>query len=247
MQPRSATSALTGLVGAPWEIYRLAIPVTADSNRTRVSDLYCKLGGNAGYGAVFCLSPDHGTGFSILVAGEGALSDRFFLRDLVGETLIPAAEHAAQAHAARIYPGTYGNSTHNVTLTIDDDHTGIGLTSYFYNGTQSLGAVTGITPDALQTPPKDLMIRLYPTKPLPAPTLPRGTQRVSFRAVAQSSKPDPKGQVLSGKNIFAEACDSWQTVGFWIDLDEFVIEFVDGEVHSITSVFGETTFTRRTA
>jgi hypothetical protein len=76
MKPRGHTSTLTYSVGAPWEISCMTIPVTAGSNRTRVTDLYAKGGGNPPYGAVLALSPEHGIGFSILVAGETALTDR---------------------------------------------------------------------------------------------------------------------------------------------------------------------------
>lgn len=40
MKPRSFTAALTFAVGAPWEINRLAVPVSPESNRTWVFGLY---------------------------------------------------------------------------------------------------------------------------------------------------------------------------------------------------------------
>ncbi|KAK6076234.1 hypothetical protein SCUP234_07402 [Seiridium cupressi] len=75
---------LVELVGAPWEIQRLAIPTTPGSNRTRVSDLYTKAGGTGDYNAIFDLSPDHGIGFSILVTGSTSPSARFTIRDVLG-------------------------------------------------------------------------------------------------------------------------------------------------------------------
>lgn len=63
MKPLSGTGSLVELVGAPWEITRLMIPVSPASTRTRVRDLYLKAGGNVDYTSVIALSPDHGLGY----------------------------------------------------------------------------------------------------------------------------------------------------------------------------------------
>uniref|UniRef100_L2FTV4 Uncharacterized protein n=1 Tax=Colletotrichum fructicola (strain Nara gc5) TaxID=1213859 RepID=L2FTV4_COLFN len=106
MKPLSGTGTLIELVGAPWEITRLAIPATPGSNRTRISDLYIKAGGNGDYGCIFALSPDHGIGFSILVAG--------------------ITSGAARWNIAGIFETPDGR---NITLTIDDGHPGLGIES----------------------------------------------------------------------------------------------------------------------
>lgn len=77
------------------------------SSRTRVSDLYTKLGGNPQYTAVFALSPDHGLGYSILLAGPTSSTDRIPLRDIVGTVFVTAAEHAAVENAERNFAGTF--------------------------------------------------------------------------------------------------------------------------------------------
>lgn len=92
MKPYSGTGSVVELVGAPWEITRLMIPVNPASNRTRVCDIYIKSGGNVDYTSVIALSPDHGLGFSILVAGFTASDARWPLRDALGETSIDLCE-----------------------------------------------------------------------------------------------------------------------------------------------------------
>lgn len=44
MKPRGHTSSLVFSLGAPWEINRLALNVSADSTAYRISDLYTKAG-----------------------------------------------------------------------------------------------------------------------------------------------------------------------------------------------------------
>lgn len=95
MKPRSGTGFLVELVGAPWEITRLMIPATPGPHRTRVCDLYLKAGGNSDYTSVIALSPDHGLGYSILVAGSNATDSRWPIRDALGETFVRAAAYAA--------------------------------------------------------------------------------------------------------------------------------------------------------
>ncbi|QGI99558.1 hypothetical protein CEK26_012627 [Fusarium fujikuroi] len=101
MKPRSSTGTLVELVGAPWEITRLTLPTGPESNRTRVSDLYLKAGGTNDYTCFIALSPDHGIGFSILIAGETATPARWPLRDVTGTTFITAAEYAAAESAEK--------------------------------------------------------------------------------------------------------------------------------------------------
>lgn len=153
MKPRSGTGSLVELVGAPWEILRLMIPVSPASNRTRVCDLYLKAGGNLDYTSVIALSPDHGLGFSILVAGYTASDARWPIRDALGETFVRAAEYAAAENAQDNLSGTFIRSSSegtNITLTVDDDQPGLGLESFYVNGEDTLGnAVARLYPTGL--------------------------------------------------------------------------------------------------
>lgn len=186
MKPKSSTGSLAELVGAPWEIHRLAIPLgAAASAASRVSDLYTKAGGSGDYACILALSPDHGLGFSLLVAGSMASDARWPLRDAVGELFVPAAEAAAAANAAANLAGTFvvaaatdGQAGTNLTLSVDVEGgrlPGLGLRSLYINGTESrarlfLGGGDGGGSDAdeaLSTSDEDPLaaaaaFRLYP-------------------------------------------------------------------------------------
>lgn len=224
MKPRGSVSTLTQSVGAPWEIYHLMIPVSPGSNRTRLSDLYTKAGGNAGYSALFGLSPDHGLGFSILVAGPHALDERWPLRDAVGETFITAGEHAAMENAAKNLVGTFVNEEAdlNITLTVDADHPGLGM-----KGPLIPGNVT---------------VRLYPTG---AETFScNNSGLLSFRAVTQRLPVGPRAEVEGGKGMFDNGCESWLSVGFSGSDDEYLLDVVDGRVKSLQAAESDKIMTR---
>ena len=241
MKALGGTSALTVSVGAPWEINRLTLPVSKGSNRTRVSDFYTKLGGNSGYSVAFALSPDHGIGYSILVAGDTALRARGPLRNIVGEVFLPAAEHGAFENAAKSFAGTFADDTpqgSNLTLTVDDDHPGLGLSSWFENGTEWRA---NLTMPGTVLPPKNLTVRLYPTglveqsTSLSALYLVEGSTRISFRAVPQKLPIAPRAAVEGGKGLFENSCETWESVGFFAANDEFVFELVNGKVQGVKS------------
>ncbi|KAM0430062.1 hypothetical protein ACHAPT_006068 [Fusarium lateritium] len=241
MKPLSGTASLTYSVGAPWEINRLTVPVTPDSNRTRVSDLYTKLGGNAGYAAVFALSPDHGIGFSVLVAGPTAVSDRVPLRDVVGTVFVTAAEHAAVENAAINYAGVFADAsdeTSNLTLTVNKGHPGLGLESWNVEGVDWRANLTLPGADPLLATKQT--IRLYPIGAEAEEKSSSGdTRRISFRAVAEVKPISPRAEVEGGEGMFDGGCQTWFDVGFWDSLDEFVFEVVDGKVVSVENMISK--------
>ncbi|KAJ5975525.1 hypothetical protein N7481_009232 [Penicillium waksmanii] len=228
MKPRSATGTLVELVGAPWEISRLEIPVTPGSNRTRVSDLYTKAGGNIDYTAIFALSPDQGIGYSILIAGETATPARWPLRNLVGETFIPAAEHAMAENAARNLAGTFvdeKNSGNNVTLSVDRGHPGLGLKSFWLKGKNARDSSH---------------YRLYPTglnsvsKSLSSLYRSEGTMRIAHRMVKPGVKPvEPRAAVEGGKGGLFDDSFVWMALDQEGPVDLFVFTLVDGKVTTV--------------
>ncbi|KAK7398417.1 hypothetical protein QQX98_012212 [Neonectria punicea] len=246
MKPLSGTGSLVELVGAPWEISRLAIPVTPGSNRTRVSDLYTKAGGNGDYTCIFALSPDHGIGYSILVAGSTASSARWPLRDLIGETFIPAAEHAAAEHAERNFAGVFVDETSdaNLTLAVDKGSPGLSLESFYINGTDSRVAMIG------GSEPVPLDVRLYSTgitsrsNSLSSLYSGNGSLRTSYRAVIMGLPLTDRTAVEGGKGGLFDNTFAWSSLGFFGTLDEFVFEIVDGKLVSVTSSLTETTLKR---
>ncbi|KAF2735114.1 beta-lactamase/transpeptidase-like protein [Polyplosphaeria fusca] len=243
MKPRSHTSSLTMSVGAPWEIYRLTIPTSAKSNRTRVSDLYTKMGGQVAYAGIFALSPDHDLGYSVLVAGENATQDRIPLRDVVGTAFIPAAEAAAFENAASNYGGVFAdpnNESSNLTLTVDDDKPGLGLPALFVDGVDWRA---NITQPAFDVSGDLFSYRLYPS----------GTEYVSpatgalvklFNAVWGIAKPMPRTLVDGGEGgLFEDACMSWTETGFYTTSD-FELEVVGGRLERVRMMDSNVTMAR---
>ncbi|OAX81188.1 hypothetical protein ACJ72_04468 [Emergomyces africanus] len=243
MKPRAHLSSLTNSVGAPWEINRLTLPVSPNSNRSRVSDIYTKAGGQPGYTAVFALSPDHGLGFSVLVAGKTAGSDRWPLRAAVGETFVVAAEHAAMENAAKNFAGIFADETDgasNVTLTVDKDHTGLGLKSWFVDGVEWRANISQpglVLPEGL-----DQTVRLYSTGLKSRSE--DGCTLLQYRAVPQiivSEQAPAAGQGVRG--LFDDGCTSWFNTAFY-DLgtgvmDEFVLKVKDGKLIEVRSKVAE--------
>ncbi|CAH0016594.1 unnamed protein product [Clonostachys rhizophaga] len=236
MKPLSATGSLVELVGAPWEISRLTIPATPGSNRTRVSDLYTKAGGNGDYTAVLGLSPDHGFGFSLLVAGKTASSARWPIRQAIGEIFVPAAERAAAVNAQENLTGTFideNSENTNITLSFEDGKPGLGLDSFYVEGKDSRYLLQGAKE------PSDAVLRIYPTGPsftsssLTELYRTKGTLLVSHRFVAQRAPTPPRASALGGEGLF-ENYFEWMNIGFNGPLDELVFEIEDGKLVSVT-------------
>lgn len=236
MKPLSTTGSLVELVGAPWEITRLAVPVSPGSSRTRISDLYIKAGGNGDYGSIFALSPDHGIGYSIIVAGNTAGSARFYLRELVGEAFIIAAEHAAVENAQANLAGTYyaeDDATTNITLAVNEGRPGLSIVSYYEDGADNIAVLYG-------------GLRLGPTTFQLYPTVtegfsgdgsvlykPDGAISVSHRFVAQNLPLQPRPLVDGGGGGLFERTLVWLSLDPFGPIDELVLGLVDGRVETV--------------
>lgn len=247
MKPLSATGSLAELVGAPWEITRLALPVTPGSSRTRISDLYIKAGGNGDYGSIFALSPDHGIGYSIIVAGMTAGTARWYLREAAAEAFIVAAEHAAAQNAGVNIAGTYysdDSGTTNITLAVEEDHSGISIQSFYIDGEDSLDALFG----GFRFGPATF--RLYPvctdafSRSGASLYQADGRLSVSHRFVAQNMPLSPRPQVDGGSGGMFDRSLVWLTLDPNGPLDEVIFNLVDGRVESL-SVSATNTVLRR--
>ena len=263
MKPKSSTGSLVELVGAPWEIHRLAIPLSSNSNASRISDLYTKAGGNIDYTCIFALSPDHGLGFSILVAGSTASDARWPLRDTLGELFIPAAEAASAANAEANLAGTFVTPNQpgtNLTLSVDvEDESGgfpgLGLQSLYINGTESRALLLGAAPEDLASQePITNALRLYPTGIYSDSTslaslyksVPRGSgnKRLSHRLVVTRAPFAPRAGSEGGPGGLFDNQPYWMTLDTLSGLDEFVLELGEGgrvvgvESKGLEMVFG---------
>ncbi|KAK1990264.1 beta-lactamase [Colletotrichum falcatum] len=238
MKPLSGTGSLVELVGAPWEIARLAIPTSAGSNRTRVSDLYTKAGGNGDYTCIFALSPDHGIGYSILVAGSTATPARWPIRDAVGELFIPAAEAAAADNAGLNLAGTFvaASAGSNMTLGVDADGAGLVVESSFFAGEDQTAGASAL--------------RLFPTglysssRSHSALYDSRGTFSTAFRMVAYPAELKPRSRSEGGAGDLFDNSHVWMNFDAKEAVDEYILTIDDGRLVNITSSYLHVTFTR---
>ncbi|KAI1841831.1 hypothetical protein JX265_009440 [Neoarthrinium moseri] len=245
MKPLAGTGSLVELVGAPWEIHRLAVPTTPGSSRTRISDLYTKSGGNVDYTCIFGLSPDHGLGFSILVGGSTASSARWEIRNALGELFIPAAEAAAADNAQNNLAGTFIDQTTpgtNLTLSVDDDLPGLGLKAFYIGGVESFQNLTGTT--------KKASLRLFPTgltsHPQSLASLYKadGTIKVAHRTIKGFIPLKPRAKSEGGKGGLFDNQQVWQNIDFTDRFDEFIFTLDQGKLISVESTGANKTFTR---
>lgn len=240
MKPRAGVSSLSWLVGAPWEINRLALPVTANSTRTRISDLYTKTGGQNGYSANFALSPDHGIGFSVLLAGPYSNADRWALRATIGEAFVVAAEWAAAENAAQNLAGTFVEEKvpgTNLTLSVDANHPGLGIKSLYINNVESKSFILDPT-GSLEKAGVDVSARLYPAGL--ETTTAQDTKQIAFRCAAQTLPIEPPAPGIdSRQSLFDDSCTTWLDVGFFkaangYGIDQFFLETVNGRLEKVS-------------
>ena len=204
MKPNSHTSSLAYGVGSPWEIVSFPVP--------RLIDLYTKAGDIGFYSAMLALSPDHGVGFVILVAGTGGHVVVAEVADLVGQTIIPALDWVAKDQARVRFAGTYTSTNNlNSSLTIiTDDGPGLRVVNWISNSTDMFQSLATLR-NANST--SGITIRLYPTG-LQSPG------KISFRALI------PPDLGLSPIEPFTGSCITWVTVDSYVygsvGLDEFV-------------------------
>lgn len=157
LKPISHTASLRLSVGRPWEIFRITHPIN-----DRVSDLYTKEGDSSYFSSYLILSPDHGAGFSILIAGNASTAiANTAIADILTSTVIPALESQAAAEAAQKLAGTYISTSSNlnssVTLSVEPSRgAGLLVTSWISNGTDMFSWLPLQAGDELSLFPTDL-------------------------------------------------------------------------------------------
>lgn len=213
LKPTSFTSDLNGAIGRPWEIFRDANIVP---NRG-VVDIFCKSGEFGAYHTYICLIPDYNIGFSTAVAGTGAHD---WLDQLIAEILLPALDTTAKEQADAAYSGTYkgpaGLNT-SLTLTVDQDLPGLGVSEWINNGTDVrallAGLPGGILDGVLRGEVTKESIRILPTN---LEQDAEGGTQIAWRAFLTSS-------LLPEKHGPFSACGSWSSVDA-IQYGDYVVD-----------------------
>ncbi|KAF5013005.1 hypothetical protein FDECE_952 [Fusarium decemcellulare] len=260
LKPTTNTPDLHLSIGMPWEIRRIELPVTSPDplftapspSGTRLLDLYTKNGGIGAYFAQLALSPDHGLGFYVTLAGRPPANgaDRRFLEiniinDMVTEIMVPAFEAAAAEQAAQNFAGTYvatNDSSIEMTIVGMDGRLGLGVQNWTMGELDLLvtyyTAISGS--DSVSTEGPRPSLRLYPVGL-------RDDKQVAFRGVfGQASS---KNSFAPGGSPWIFGCTAWAGVGEPsygnIGLDDFVFEVDEtGRATAITARGLRTTLRR---
>ncbi|KKY26039.1 putative beta-lactamase-related protein [Diplodia seriata] len=202
LKPHARTSDDNLSVGAPWEISSFRMPLTANATAvdgdvptTRV-DIYAKSGSLGGYQSIIALDADRQWGFVVLGAGPSPGVPVVYVGDLVTRAYAPAFEAAAREEATANYAGTFvapgGNSS--LTLALQPDRPGIGVTQWTSNGVDVLKEAS--VPRASEG--VALGVRLYPARQ-------RTRNKVAFRALFESLPSSTLGGPMES------ACITWFT------------------------------------
>lgn len=207
MKPLAHTADTSFSFGAPWEIFRTKMPSTA-----RVVDLYTKNGGIGVYESELVLIPDWDIGISFLQAGSSSALAVIF--ELIADIIFPAVEAVARQQADAAYSGHYVSTdpklNSSITITTEQTHPGLGITSWVSNGTDMFTVAT-----LLLAP--NPSIRLYSTGL--KKKLSDGRSKVSWRAVVESAEEG------STESVFPSCLSSTGVDGLMygsIALDDFI-------------------------
>jgi hypothetical protein len=236
LKTTSLTSDSRLVVGMPWEIFHMEVPISLDSNKTRVVDVYSKNGGLGGYSSWLFLSPDHGIGFTILVASPEAGGDGLVALSLLSEltiaTWIPAAEAAAREAATANIAGTYiatNGLNSSISLEVVPEYKGLRVAELTYNGTNVF--------ELLEQDGASLQYMNL-----------RDDEQLAFRAIFQTLQLPPsssrKPALIRECNAAWGAVDGIKYGGY--GLDEFIFH-VDGagKATAVDAPALRTTFLRR--
>lgn len=146
-------------------------------------------------------------GWAILSAGVQPSGGVAIISNQIADLLLPAVATAAREEASKNFAGEYESAIANMTVSTSPDLPGVGITSWFANGT-----------NILTSPAGGPSIRLYPTGL--TRDLPNGDKEVSFRAAYENSR-----QVRPG-GLFTQECFAWAQVDLTtygsFGVDEFV-------------------------
>ncbi|RSL85883.1 hypothetical protein CEP51_003100 [Fusarium floridanum] len=246
LKPISNTPDSHFSVGMPWEIRRIEIPsvpgTSSKTSGTRLVDLYTKNGGVGAYSAQMALSPDHGLGFMVTLAGRPPISgpdrralEMNIINEMVTDVMIPAFEAATAEQAIKNFAGTYVATDNSMEMKIVglDDHMGLGVqnwTSENFDLLVAYYAALSMAESVSSTSPR-ANLRLYPVGL-------HGGGKVAFRGVYGLNTNE---SVFGSRDEpWLGGCGAWAGVGEPpygnVGLDDFVFDVdEDGRATAITA------------
>jgi hypothetical protein len=177
---------------------------------------YNKAGTIGSYSSLLALLPEFGIGFSILVAGDHALSN-WVLADTLGNSILPAVQQAVREEAQAKYAGNYSSSALNssITFTTDSSKPGLGITSWISNGTDMMAVSNYLLTSSISA---NFSARLYPTEL--QVTAADGSKQVVLKAIFEDLATQAKD------SRFTAGCGTWIGPTAFVygamALDEFV-------------------------
>lgn len=230
----------------PWEIRRIEMPAvpgaSSKASGTRLIDLYTKNGGIFAYYAQMALSPDHGLGFMVTIAGRPPVTEpdrraleMNIINEMVTDIMVPAFEAAAAEQAIKNFAGTYVATDNSMEMKIVglDGHMGLGIQNWtsgdldllvtYYAALSMADSVSSTSPRA--------NLRLYPVGL-------HGEGKVAFRGVYGLNTNE---SVFGSRDEpWLGGCGAWAGVGEPaygnVGLDDFVFDVdKDGRATAITA------------
>ena len=243
-------------VGMPWEIRRIETPAvpgaSSKASGTRLVDLYTKNGGILAYYAQMALSPDHGLGFMVTIAGRPPISgpdrrslEMNIINEMVTDIMVPAFEAAAAEQAIKNLAGTYVATDNSMEMTIVglDGYMGLGVQNWTSGDLDLLVtyyAALSVADSVSSTSPR-ANLRLYPVGL-------HGGGKVAFRGVYGLNTNE---SVFGSRDEpWLGGCGAWAGVGEPpygnVGLDDFVFDVdEDGRATAITARGARKTLQRK--
>ncbi|KAF4630436.1 hypothetical protein G7Y89_g7707 [Cudoniella acicularis] len=220
MKPVTHTANTLFSVGAPWEIWRLALP---SPSPPKIVDIYTKEGDTGAYHSILALIPDWQLGFTVLNADGGTASSgvELIISNWINNLVLPSVEAAAREEAQINLAGTYQSQTPNLnsslTISTDTSYLGLGIDSFISNSTDMFIIAASLLGGI---PVQNVSIRLYPTN-LSNKKGYGGPQERIFRAVFED-KGAGNGNPIWGCSTWAGAA-SIRYGGVAIDEFAFIV------------------------
>jgi hypothetical protein len=237
LNPITFSADFLASVGAPWGVRRMQL--AKDTQPHRTLSIFTKAGTFKKYTAFITLLKDFNIGFTIMMAGEAAISN-FGGADLIGAILIPAYDAVVRDEADKVYSGLYvakdmSNGTtlnSSITITTDPGKPGLGIGPWISNGTDMLDMAIRLQAGTDHSASK-AEGRLYYTQ---LETKTETGKRQAFKAVFEDT-----GYAGIGQQMFSTDCGSWVSVTSTtyasLPLDEFIFNFdKSGEVVSVENL-----------